>query len=66
MASVGPGETCYLVAAIRTLKDVRIGDTITLEHNPAAEPLPGYQPPRQMVFCDFYPATKERTASRRL
>jgi GTP-binding protein LepA len=56
---VGPGETCYLVAAIRTLKDVRIGDTITLEHNPAAEALPGYQPPRQMVFCDFYPATTE-------
>jgi GTP-binding protein LepA len=56
---VGPGETCYIVAAIRSLKDVRIGDTITLENNPAPEPLPGYQPPRQMVFCDFYPSTKE-------
>ncbi|MBX3383042.1 MAG: elongation factor 4 [Phycisphaeraceae bacterium] len=56
---VGPGETCYIGAAIRTLADVRIGDTITLEHNPAAEALPGYQPPRQMVFCDFYPATAE-------
>jgi GTP-binding protein LepA len=56
---VGPGETCYVVAAIRTLKDVRIGDTVTLENNPAPEALPGYQPPRQMVFCDFYPATKE-------
>lgn len=56
---VGPGETCYIVAAIRTLKDVRIGDTITLEHNPATEALAGYQPPRQMVFCDFYPATSE-------
>ncbi len=56
---VGPGETCYIVAAIRSLKDVRIGDTITLEHNPATEALAGYQPPRQMVFCDFYPATSE-------
>jgi GTP-binding protein LepA len=56
---VGPGETCYIVAAIRTLKDVRIGDTITLEQDPATEALPGYQPPRQMVFCDFYPATSE-------
>ncbi|MDX2132896.1 MAG: GTP-binding protein [Planctomycetota bacterium] len=56
---LGPGETGYVVAAIRTLKDVRIGDTITLEHSPATEALPGYQPPRQMVFCDFYPATKE-------
>ncbi|MBX3379235.1 MAG: elongation factor 4 [Phycisphaeraceae bacterium] len=56
---VGPGETCYIVAAIRTLKDVRIGDTITLEVDPATEALPGYQPPRQMVFCDFYPATTD-------
>ena len=54
--SVGPGETGYVVAAIRTLADVRIGDTITLEHSPAEEPLPGYQEPKQMVFCDFYPA----------
>ncbi len=58
-APVGPGETGALVAAIRTLADVRIGDTITLDTDPAAEPLPGYQPPRQMVFCDFYPATGE-------
>ena len=56
---VGPGETCYVVAAIRSLKDVRIGDTVTLDMHPAAEALPGYQPPRQMVFCDFYPATSE-------
>ncbi len=57
--SVGPGETGYMVAAIRSLKDVRIGDTITHEHQPASEALAGYQPPRQMVFCDFYPATSE-------
>ncbi len=56
---VGPGETCYVVAAIRTLKDVRVGDTITLDQRPATEALEGYQPPRQMVFCDFYPATAE-------
>jgi GTP-binding protein LepA len=56
---LGPGEVGYVVAAIRTLKDVRVGDTVTLEHHPASEALPGYQPPRQMVFCDFYPATRE-------
>ncbi|GMV24563.1 MAG: elongation factor 4 [Phycisphaerae bacterium] len=56
---IGPGETAYVVAAIRSLRDVRIGDTVTLENNPATEALPGYQPPRQMVFCDFYPATTE-------
>ena len=54
---VGPGETCYLIASIKTLGDVRVGDTITIDHDPASEPLPGYEPPRQMVFCDFYPAT---------
>ncbi|TVQ63559.1 MAG: elongation factor 4 [Phycisphaerales bacterium] len=54
---IGPGETGYLVAAIKTLSDVRVGDTITLDIDPANEPLAGYEPPRQMVFCDFYPAT---------
>lgn len=54
---VGAGETCYLVAAIKNLGEVRVGDTITLDLKPAAEPLSGYEPPRQMVFCDFYPAT---------
>lgn len=54
---VGPGETCYVVAQIKTLGDVRIGDTVTLDNNPASEPLEGYKPPHQMVFCDFYPAT---------
>jgi GTP-binding protein LepA len=56
---IGPGETAYVVAAIRSLRDVRIGDTVTLDMHPAEEALEGYQPPRQMVFCDFYPATSE-------
>ncbi|HBS28654.1 MAG TPA: elongation factor 4 [Phycisphaerales bacterium] len=55
--SLGPGETGYLIAAIKTLKDVRVGDTITVDYDPAPEPLPGYQEPRQMVFCDFYPSS---------
>ncbi len=50
------GEVGYLVASIKTLDDVNIGDTITLDLDPADEPLPGYQQPQQMVFCDFYPA----------
>lgn len=54
---LGPGETGYLVAAIKTLADVRVGDTITHDLNPAAEALEGYQPPRQMVFCDIYPSS---------
>lgn len=54
---VGVGETCYLIAAIKNLGEVRVGDTITIDHDPADEPLEGYEPPSQMVFCDFYPAT---------
>ncbi|MDX2116031.1 MAG: translation elongation factor 4 [Planctomycetota bacterium] len=54
---LGPGETGYLVANIKTLKDVRVGDTITIDNDPAPEPLPGYKEPRQMVFCDFYPTS---------
>ncbi|MCA9294325.1 MAG: translation elongation factor 4 [Phycisphaerales bacterium] len=55
--SIGPGETGYLIASIKTLADVRVGDTITQDVDPAPRPLPGYEEPRQMVFCDFYPAT---------
>lgn len=55
--SLGTAEVGYMVAAIKTLDDVRVGDTITLDSNPAEEPLPGYKEPTQMVFCDFYPAT---------
>ncbi len=55
--ALGPGETGCMVAAIKALADVRVGDTVTLEAQPAEEPLPGYEEPRQMVFCDFYPAS---------
>jgi GTP-binding protein LepA len=55
--SIGPGETGYLIASIKTLQDVRVGDTITVDNAPADVALPGYEEPQQMVFCDFYPAT---------
>ncbi len=55
---IGTGEVGYLVAAIKNLHDVRIGDTVTDALTPAAEALPGYKPIQQMVFCDFYPSGK--------
>jgi GTP-binding protein LepA len=55
--TIGHAEVGYMVAAIKTLEDVRVGDTVTLDHDPAGEALPGYEEPKQMVFCDFYPAT---------
>jgi len=57
--TIETSQVGYMVAAIKTLQDVRIGDTITLDADPASEPLPGYEEPKQMVFCDFYPASSE-------
>ena len=56
---IGTAEVGYLVASIKTLADIRVGDTITLDKYPANAPLPGYEEPKQMVFCDFYPATAD-------
>jgi len=52
---LGTGEVGYLIANIRTLADVTVGDTITDAADPADAPLKGYEPPMQMVFSDFYP-----------
>ncbi|MBI1337441.1 MAG: elongation factor 4 [Phycisphaera sp.] len=49
------GDVGYMVAAIKTLDDVNIGDTITSDIHPASEPLAGYREPQPMVYCDFYP-----------
>ena len=59
--SLSAGEVGYFVAGIKTLVDVTIGDTLTLASNPTDRPLPGYQPPQQMVFCDFYPGMGSTT-----
>ncbi|MCC6360490.1 MAG: elongation factor 4 [Phycisphaerales bacterium] len=58
--SLAAGETGYIVAAIKTLQDVTVGDTITDANSPASEALPGYKPPQQMVFCDFFPSAGEQ------
>jgi GTP-binding protein LepA len=55
---IGTGEVGFVVAAIKDLHDVRIGDTVTDALDPAKEALPGYRPIQQMVFCDFYPGGK--------
>jgi GTP-binding protein LepA len=57
--TIGTSQVGYMVAAIKTLEDVRVGDTITLDTDPATESLPGYEEPKQMVFCDFYPASSD-------
>ena len=49
------GEVGYIAASIKTLSDIRVGDTITLKENPASEPLPGYKKVTPMVYCGLYP-----------
>lgn len=50
------GEVGYITASIKTVNDARVGDTVTIAENPAAEPLPGYRKVNPMVFCGVYPA----------
>jgi GTP-binding protein LepA len=49
------GEVGWVAAAIKSIKDVRVGDTITHVNNPASEPLKGYRELNSMVFCGLYP-----------
>ncbi len=53
--SLRAGDVGYITASIKNVRDTAPGDTITRADDPALEPLPGYQPVRQMVFCGMYP-----------
>ncbi len=48
------GEVGYIAASIKSVRDAKVGDTVTLADNPAAEPLPGYREVQPMVFCGIY------------
>ena len=48
------GEVGWFTASIKTVKDTRVGDTITESARPTAEPLPGYRPAQAMVYCGVY------------
>ncbi len=50
------GMVGYITASIKNVKDTRVGDTITDQENPCAQPLPGYKKVNPMVFCGVYPA----------
>ena len=53
--SLAVGNVGYVIANIKSLGDMDVGDTITLADDPAAEPLPGYKPIVPMVYCGLYP-----------
>ena len=50
------GMVGYITASIKNVKDTAVGDTVTNDKNPCAEPLPGYKKVNSMVYCGMYPA----------
>jgi GTP-binding protein LepA len=71
IGELGTGEVGYVIANIKNISDITIGDTITDASEPADKPIAGYKKPVQMVFSDFYPGNntdyeKLRTAFNKL
>ena len=58
--SLSSGEVGFINASIKSISDVKVGDTITLQKNPASVPLPGYKQMKSMVFCGLYPIESSR------
>ncbi len=54
------GEVGYIAASIKSVLDVRVGDTVTTASQGASEPLPGYKEVKPMVYCGIYPADGAR------
>jgi GTP-binding protein LepA len=63
--ALGPGEVGFVIAGIKTVSDVAIGDTLTAEKRPASEPLPGFKEVKPMVFAGLYPVDADDYAELR-
>ena len=57
------GEVGYVATGLKTVREARVGDTITLASHPAAEPLPGYRKVKPMVYAGIYPVEGEDYAN---
>jgi GTP-binding protein LepA len=53
--SLGVGEVGYFITGVKDVRQSRVGDTVTLQHKPAAESIGGYRDPRPMVYSGLYP-----------
>ena len=53
------GEVGYVATGLKTVRECRVGDTITLANNPAPQPMPGYKQAKPMVFAGFYPSDND-------
>ena len=49
------GDVGYVIGSVKDVRDTRVGDTITSAHDPASEPIPGFQEPQPMVFSGIFP-----------
>ncbi len=58
-AYLGTGEVGYVATGLKVVRDLQVGDTITLAARPAEMPLPGYRPAKPMVFAGLYPVDGE-------
>ncbi|MFT9375541.1 translation elongation factor 4 [Komagataeibacter saccharivorans] len=56
---LGPGEIGYINAAIKTVADTNVGDTLTDDRRPASEPLAGFKPSIPVVWCGLYPVVAD-------
>ena len=56
---ISAGDVGYVIANVKTVSDVRIGDTITLENNPCGQALPGFKDVKPVVFSSIYPISSE-------
>ncbi|MDI1337676.1 MAG: translation elongation factor 4 [Lacunisphaera sp.] len=52
---LGPGDVGYIVSNIKSVEEIKVGDTVTHANKPAAEMLPGYKEVHPMVYCGLYP-----------
>jgi GTP-binding protein LepA len=59
IGSLSAGDVGYIIANVKDVHDTKVGDTITLVDNPAAEPLPGYKEAKPMVFSGLYPSNSD-------
>lgn len=59
MNEIGTGEIGYIVTNLKTTRDAKVGDTITVKRSPASEMLPGYQNVKPFVYAGFFPVSNE-------
>ncbi len=57
--SLRAGDVGYIIAGIKTVSDVHIGDTMTLDKNPCSQPLPGFKEVKPVVFASIYPISSD-------